>query len=85
VLDLAEVTAEKALRNSLSDSGVAALFARACALGASYNVLINLKGLEPSDFTRETRARADSRVAEVEARAKRIETAVGAQLQSKGA
>jgi glutamate formiminotransferase / formiminotetrahydrofolate cyclodeaminase len=85
VLELAEVTAAKALRNSLSDSGVAALFARSCALGAFYNVLINLKGLEPSDFTRETRARAETRVAEVEARAKRIEAVVGAELSSKGA
>ncbi|MBN1631467.1 MAG: glutamate formimidoyltransferase [Thermoleophilia bacterium] len=59
VLELAAIAAEKGNQNSLSDAGVAALAARTCAVGAYYNVLINLKGLEASDFTRETRTRAE--------------------------
>ena len=54
------MAAEKGNQNSLSDAGVAALTARTCAEGAYYNVLINLDGLEASDFTRETRKRADA-------------------------
>ena len=58
VLELARTVAAKGLQSSLSDAGVAALTARACAEGAYYNVMINLKGLEASDFTRTTRAAA---------------------------
>ena len=58
-LELAAIVAEKGNRNSLSDAGVAALTARTCAEGAYYNVLINLKSLEPSEFTKTTRTKAD--------------------------
>jgi formiminotetrahydrofolate cyclodeaminase len=58
VLELASTVAAKGLQSSLSDAGVAALTAHACAEGAYYNVMINLKGLEASDFTRATRAEA---------------------------
>jgi len=58
VFELAAVVAAKGNQNSLSDAGVAALAARTCAEGAFYNVVINLQGLAPSDFTRDTRARA---------------------------
>jgi glutamate formiminotransferase len=59
-LDIADIAAEKGNQNSLSDAGVAALTARTCAEGAYYNVLINLDGLEASDFTADTRKRADA-------------------------
>ena len=59
---LAGIVAEKGLQSSLSDAGVAALTARACAEGAYYNVLINLQQLTASDFTRETRQRAERAV-----------------------
>jgi glutamate formiminotransferase/formiminotetrahydrofolate cyclodeaminase len=76
VLELAEVAVRRGLQNSRSDAGVAALVARACAEGAFYNVLINLKGLEPSEFTRQTRAAAESAMAEAQQRAQRIGTQV---------
>ena len=58
-LELAEVVAQKGNQNSLSDAGVAALTARACAEGAYYNVLINLQDLEPSEFAQQTREDAN--------------------------
>jgi glutamate formiminotransferase/formiminotetrahydrofolate cyclodeaminase len=51
-------------RNSLSDAGVAALAARACAEGAYYNVLINLKDLPDAEWAAATRRRADAALAE---------------------
>ena len=42
--------------------------ARACAEGAFYNVLINLQGLEASDFTRETREQAEAFLTEARCR-----------------
>ena len=71
-LALAEIVAEKGNQNSLSDAGVAALAALTCADGAYYNVLINLAALTPSDFTRETRTRADRAVAQARELAGRI-------------
>lgn len=59
-LEIADIAAEKGNQNSLSDAGVAALTARTCAEGAYYNVLINLKGLASSEFTADTRKRADT-------------------------
>ncbi len=58
VFELAAIVAAKGNQNSLSDAGVSALAARTCAEGAFYNVLINLQGLAPSDFTRDARSRA---------------------------
>lgn len=60
VIALAEMLVEKGNPNSLSDTGVAALAARAAAEGAYYNVLINLKDLEDHSFAEEIRCRADS-------------------------
>ncbi len=59
--------------NSISDAGVAAQCGLTCAIGASYNVLINLPGIEDEEFTKdaageaaEIRARAESIAAEVD-------------------
>jgi glutamate formiminotransferase/formiminotetrahydrofolate cyclodeaminase len=79
-LELAEVVAAKGNQNSLSDAGVAALAARTCAEGAYYNVLINLQDLEPSDFTRETRTRADQAIQDARALAARVSAAVEEKL-----
>ncbi|MBM3317240.1 MAG: glutamate formimidoyltransferase [Candidatus Eisenbacteria bacterium] len=68
-LALAETAAGGGLRPSISDAGVAGLTALACAEGAFYNVRINLKGLAGSEFTRATRAEADSLLAEARRRA----------------
>lgn len=80
-LELAEAVAVRGLKSSLSDAGVAALTARAAAVGAYYNVRINLQGLAPSDFTREATAQAETYVAEAKQHADRIAAAVEARLQ----
>jgi glutamate formiminotransferase/formiminotetrahydrofolate cyclodeaminase len=71
-LELAEIVTRRGLQSSLSDAGVAALSARTCAEGAYYNVLINLKELEPSDFTRETRRAAEADIAAARRTAQRV-------------
>ena len=60
VLSIAAQVAEQGNQNSLSDSGVAALTARAAAVGAYYNVLINLGGIEDRGFVEEIKSRADA-------------------------
>lgn len=57
-LKLAKETALKGNRNSLSDAGVGGLMGRAAAMGAFYNVLINLQGITDADFATRVRARA---------------------------
>jgi glutamate formiminotransferase/formiminotetrahydrofolate cyclodeaminase len=56
--ELAGEAVERGNRNSLSDAGVAALAARACAEGAYYNVLINLAGLDDAEWAAAARERA---------------------------
>jgi glutamate formiminotransferase/formiminotetrahydrofolate cyclodeaminase len=80
-LELAEAVAARGLRGSLSDGGVAALVARAAAIGAYYNVMINLRGLAPSDFTRDAGAQAEAYVAEARDHADRIAAAVEGRLR----
>jgi formiminotetrahydrofolate cyclodeaminase len=46
---------------------------RACAAGAHYNVLINLKGLSDEAFCRETRTRSDALRSRADELASRIE------------
>lgn len=48
-LELCLAVAQRGNQNSLSDSGVGGAVALACATGAYYNVLINLKSLDLSD------------------------------------
>ncbi|MCK4303876.1 MAG: glutamate formimidoyltransferase [Candidatus Eisenbacteria sp.] len=80
-LELAEIVAEKGNQNSLSDAGVAALSAHTCAEGAYYNVLINLASLAPSDFTRETRAKAEEALKKAREISGRVTTRVETKLQ----
>lgn len=49
-LKLAEHVARRGNPNTLSDAGVAAMTARTAAAGAFYNVLINLREINDSDF-----------------------------------
>jgi len=58
LLNLAQRTAQKGNRNSLSDAGVAALAARTAAEGAYYNVRINLPAIRDEEFKARTRRRA---------------------------
>jgi glutamate formiminotransferase / formiminotetrahydrofolate cyclodeaminase len=64
-LELCLAAAQRGNQNSLSDSGVGGAMALACATGAYYNVLINLKTLDLSDpalsaYAAKTRAEADA-------------------------
>ncbi len=72
-LDAALVTAERGNPNSLSDAGVAGLMARAAAVGAYYNVLINLQGITDKSWAKETKATADRFLQEAQEKAATIE------------
>lgn len=58
-LGLAKEACLKGNRNSLSDAGVAGCTAHAAALGAYYNVKINLSDIKDDDFKTRTAAEAD--------------------------
>ncbi|MBU1626715.1 glutamate formimidoyltransferase [bacterium] len=64
ILILAEEVAISGNQNSLSDAGVGAVMARACATGAYYNVLINLGSIKDKDFVEKTKSEADKLHAE---------------------
>jgi len=65
-LECAKTVAQKGNPNSLSDAGVAALMAHAAACGAYYNILINLSGIDDSQWCAETKAKAEKILAEAE-------------------
>jgi glutamate formiminotransferase/formiminotetrahydrofolate cyclodeaminase len=71
--DCALAAAERGNPNSLSDAGVAGLMARAAALGAYYNVLINLPGISDEAWRRDVRLKADRLLAEAQVKADRLE------------
>jgi len=72
LLDLAEVVADKGNVNSVSDAGVAALQARACAEGAYLNVIINLKSLNDQKFIEEANNKAVALLQEIQLRSTAI-------------
>lgn len=59
VIALARAAGERGNKNSLSDAGVAVLAARAAAMGAYYNVLTNLSGIDDAGFVADISDRAD--------------------------
>ncbi|MCD4848112.1 MAG: cyclodeaminase/cyclohydrolase family protein, partial [Candidatus Aegiribacteria sp.] len=59
IIEMASDLEEKGMQASVSDAGVAAAAARAAALSAYYNVLINLGEIEDSSFVNDTRQRAE--------------------------
>jgi len=79
-LKLSKVVADHGNQNSLSDSGVAALMARAAAHGAYYNVLINLSGIEDKAWAKEIRNKADGIIKEVDTLADDIASEVQKKL-----
>jgi glutamate formiminotransferase/formiminotetrahydrofolate cyclodeaminase len=70
-------------RNSLSDAGVAALAARACAESAFYNVLINLPGVDDPEWVASTRARAAAALQTVRSQAEVLTDRVRTELESR--
>jgi glutamate formiminotransferase / formiminotetrahydrofolate cyclodeaminase len=84
-LELCLAAAQRGNQNSLSDSGVGGAMALACATGAYYNVLINLKTLDLSapamaHYAARTRAEADAAFAATQAAARAVEQVLQAGL-----
>jgi glutamate formiminotransferase/formiminotetrahydrofolate cyclodeaminase len=75
---------ERGMQSSLSDAGVAAASARACAAGAYYNVLINLPEITDEDYRKKITAEADSILAKTEELAILVHSMVIAKLKSEG-
>jgi len=75
-LDLALAVAEKGNQNSLSDAGVAGLMGFSAALGAYYNVLINLAGISDKTWTEKTRKTADNLIEKAREMSSTIEKTV---------
>ncbi len=81
LIELAEEAATSGNPNSLSDAGVAAWCARACAEGAYYNVLINLPGITADEpASAEILARASAVITRVRADADKLAAAVESRL-----
>jgi len=76
VCELAQAVADNGNQNSLSDSGVAGLMARAAAYGAYYNVLINLGGIEDEAWKQGVRERADKALALCDTKSDAVQAAV---------
>jgi methenyltetrahydrofolate cyclohydrolase len=72
LVGIVEAAVEKGNSNCLSDAAVACQTARAGALGASYNVWINLNGISDKEFSSSMRREVDRLMEEVTARADRI-------------
>ena len=82
-LELAKAVAERGNRNSISDAGVAALMAKACADGAYYNIKINLGAVSDKDYVSRTLAKADEIRADAHRRADEIADIINSVLDGK--
>ncbi|KPJ54223.1 formiminotransferase-cyclodeaminase [candidate division TA06 bacterium DG_24] len=80
-LKLALRVAEKGLRTSVSDAGVAGVAGRAAAIGAYYNVRINLASITDEAFVGKVRNQATTYRDEALKLADRIAEAVGQELE----
>ncbi len=81
-LECALAAAERGNPNSLSDAGVAGLMGRAAAMGAYYNILINLAGIKEASWKKEIRTKADELLARAEQKAAKIERLLIEKLRS---
>jgi glutamate formiminotransferase/formiminotetrahydrofolate cyclodeaminase len=79
-VELAGRVAEHGNQNSLSDAGVSALMAKACAHGAYYNVLINLGTLSDKKWAAEMKKRAQKIIADIDKAAGGIQALVDKKL-----
>lgn len=75
-LELSFAVAEKGNRNSLSDAGVAGLTGYTAAMGAYYNVLINLASIKDEKWAEKTKTTADELIRKAKQSAEAIEKAV---------
>ena len=76
IMEMADALVEKGLQASLSDAGVAAAAACASAVGAYYNVLINLREIDDDDYVQKTAKEAETLLNSVITDADRIHSAV---------
>ncbi|MCI4446089.1 MAG: glutamate formimidoyltransferase [Candidatus Aminicenantes bacterium] len=82
-VELSELAREAATygnKNSVSDAGVAGLTARACGLGAYYNVKINLPNIKDEKFKQKTMKSAEELKKKLEKRVQDIEKLMGKYL-----
>jgi glutamate formiminotransferase/formiminotetrahydrofolate cyclodeaminase len=80
ILELALAAAQKGNRNSLSDAGVAGLIGEAAAVGAFYNVKINLPGIRDGLFKKETLKKAGELMGHVARLGREIRAIIERQL-----
>ncbi len=81
IAKMADALVERGMQSSLSDAGVAAAAAQACATGAYYNVLINLPEIEDEDYRRKTEGKAGDLLAEINTIAGDVKQRVTAKLK----
>ncbi|MFA5033843.1 MAG: cyclodeaminase/cyclohydrolase family protein [bacterium] len=75
-IELAFLCASKGNTNSISDAGVAGLELHASALGALYNVLINLGSIKDENFKTQVKTESEKLIKEVNEFAELIEKTV---------
>lgn len=80
IVELCAAAARLGMKASLSDAGVGAAMARAAAIGAAFNVRINLKDMADDPEAAAMIERADRAVAETERGAGELEAQVWADL-----
>lgn len=80
LLELAMLAAQKGNRNSLSDAGVAGLIGEAAAIGAFYNVKINLPGIRDDIFRGEALKKGGELMSQVTRLGREIRALVERQL-----
>jgi len=80
LLELAVLAAQKGNRNSLSDAGVAGLIGEAAAIGAFYNVKINLPGIRDDIFRDEALKKGGELMSQVTRLGREIRALVERQL-----
>jgi len=84
IAEMALALVERGMQASLSDAGVAAAAAKACATGAYYNVLINLPEIEDAAYSNEVMAKAEALLAETNAIAAEVQDKVIKKLKNEG-
>jgi len=81
VLDCVALAEKKGNPNAASDAGVAGLMARAAALGAYYNVLINLAGIKEKAWRARILKRAETALAQVGRKSSGLERSMRKKLR----
>lgn len=82
VANMALALVERGMQSSLSDAGVAAAAALACATGAYYNVLINLPDIEDGAYRIHTAEKAEELLQETKRISATVQEKVVAKLKS---